>query len=58
MARVKMVCAHCGSRNVVRDAWAEWDFENQCWELAAVFDAAHCEDCDWDVSVVEKEVEQ
>jgi hypothetical protein len=40
------LCAHCASPNVRRDAWAAWDVEAQAWEVAAVFDAGRCEDCD------------
>lgn len=43
--RVRVVCRACGSENVARDAWAEWDAEAQRWELASVFAAAVCHDC-------------
>jgi hypothetical protein len=46
MAGSKWVCSHCGSENVLLDAWAAWNIETQSWELANVFDAAFCEDCD------------
>ena len=42
----KPFCAYCGSDNVVRDAWAEWDIENQEWELQDVYDDAYCFECD------------
>jgi hypothetical protein len=42
-ARIKMVCATCGSDDVLRDAWAEWDVEQQQWVLQNVFDHAVCE---------------
>ena len=29
-----------------RASWATWDVESQLWELAAVFDAGHCDNCD------------
>lgn len=44
--KVQMVCAHCGSSDVMRDAWAEWDVETQDWVLGTIFDHAHCNDCD------------
>ena len=44
--KIAFVCAHCGGSNVQRDAWAVWSPENQQWELGAVFDDAHCDDCD------------
>lgn len=46
MAIHKYVCSECGSENVRRDAWAAWDVETQSWELAAVFQAGFCDDCD------------
>lgn len=42
---VRPFCAACGSENVVRDAWACWDADGQCWTLAVVFDHAECQDC-------------
>lgn len=43
---ISIICAACGSHNVKRDAWAEWNEETQAWELGTVFDAGHCDDCD------------
>src|SRR5690348_14999349 len=40
--RYAMVCSHCGSDEVSRDAWADWDTGKQEWVLGAVFDYAHC----------------
>lgn len=41
--KVKMVCERCGSEEVLRDAWAEWDVDEQEWVLQNVFDHAVCE---------------
>jgi hypothetical protein len=38
-------CSTCGSGDVVRDAWAGWDPEGQCWTLQTVFDHAQCQEC-------------
>ena len=38
-------CGNCGSRSVVRDAWAEWNQLIADWELKTVFDAFACEAC-------------
>lgn len=57
MARCKYVCSHCGSENVRRDAWATWDVESQSWELATVFDAGFCDDCDGEASLAEVEID-
>lgn len=40
------LCAHCGSHNVARDAWAVWDDAAQTWALGPVFDQGFCFDCD------------
>jgi uncharacterized protein DUF3768 len=44
------VCAACGSRDVVRDAWAEWDIEAQDWSLRSLFDTYSCEGCGADIT--------
>ena len=51
--KVQMICAHCGSDDVMRDAWAEWDVEKQDWVLRSVFDQAYCENCDGDTTLSE-----
>lgn len=38
-------CSSCGSRKVVRDAWAAWNMCTQDWELKSIFDDFCCEDC-------------
>lgn len=43
---VRIVCATCGSEDVSRDAWGEWDVTAQDWVLRAVFDQAYCHHCD------------
>lgn len=40
------VCRTCGSSNVMRDAWAEWNPENGEWELGQVFDDGYCAKCE------------
>lgn len=40
------VCRHCGSANVMRDAWAVWNTDTQSWELGASFDHSLCGNCD------------
>jgi len=52
-ARITMICAECGSKNVMRDAWAEWDETRQEWVLGPVFDQAACEDCGGETRLVE-----
>ena len=51
--RKKYICKTCRGDNVRRDAFAAWDTENQCWELAETFDAAHCDDCEGETTLEE-----
>jgi hypothetical protein len=44
--KICIVCGKCGSTNVSRDAWADWDVAKQEWILAAVFDYGHCHNCE------------
>lgn len=39
---VQMVCRDCGSEEVLKDAWAEWDSVEQRWVLQNDFDDAYC----------------
>lgn len=52
--RLRMVCSHCGSEEVKRDAWATWSTETQEWELSDTFDNAYCDDCDGETSIDEE----
>ena len=40
-----MVCGKCGSDEVTRDAWAEWNVGAQAWALGALFEQAFCHRC-------------
>ena len=44
--RIAIICGTCGSDNVSRDAWANWDTREQAWVLGTVFDYGHCHRCD------------
>jgi len=44
--RIDIVCGRCGSREVTRDAGAQWDADAQEWVLLAVYDGATCEKCE------------
>ncbi len=52
----KMVCAHCGSENVLRDAYAQWDVPQQAWVLHNTFDNSLCEYCDGECNINEVEI--
>ena len=53
---VTFVCKWCGSTDVSRDAWADWDTQNQQWVLRVAFDYAHCHVCDYETRLVEREL--
>lgn len=55
MNKVKKVCRHCGSSDVRKDAWAEWDEDKQEWVLADVFDNDYCMNCDGETTIVDNE---
>lgn len=38
-------CKDCGSLDIVRDAFADWDVEEQEWVLSSVYDYMCCRDC-------------
>jgi hypothetical protein len=53
-----MVCSHCGSENVLCDAYAEWDFDAQQWEIQNTFDkGGYCVDCDGECRIKAKQLE-
>lgn len=52
--RIKMVCSHCGSEEVKRDAWAEWDTEKQDWVLSSIYDHTYCEGCEGEADLSEE----
>lgn len=39
------ICGNCGSKKVVRDAWAEWSIASGNWVLKTVFDEFACDQC-------------
>ena len=51
--KIRIVCGTCGSENVSRDAWGDWDVDTQGWELRTVFDYAHCHVCDCETRLEE-----
>lgn len=52
--KVEMICEECGSEHVTRDAWAEWDKEQQDWVLGAMFDNVFCHRCQEDSHIEER----
>jgi hypothetical protein len=43
--KLEYACERCGGVAITRDAWAEWDVEQQAWKLSEVFDFAFCHEC-------------
>jgi len=54
--RIDIYCSHCGSRDVQRDAAAEWDVDLQEWVLVAVYDSATCDQCGGYTKLAETEL--
>jgi hypothetical protein len=52
--RIAIVCGTCGSDEVSRDAWANWDTREQQWVSGKVFDRGHCHRCGTDARLVEE----
>ena len=55
---IAIVCTHCGSRDVSRDAWGEWNETAQEWVLRTVFDFAYCHRCDCERSLEERSLDE
>ncbi len=52
-APITIHCKACGGTDVMRDASACWDQAAQAWTLGSVFDAAFCNACEADASLIE-----
>ncbi len=51
--RVTYVCAACGSEDVMKDAWAVWDKDDQLWDIGSIQDHAYCNACDGETTIKE-----
>ena len=58
MKPTRRVCSSCGSENVVHDAWASWNVEEQKWELENWFDDAFCRECDESCDIIDAPLEE
>lgn len=45
MTKLRPKCTACGSSDVLKDAFAVWDEENQEWVLSSTYDNNFCSDC-------------
>ena len=52
------VCGTCGSDNVVKDAWGQWNSETQMWKLKDVFDHVFCLACENETQIEWKGIEK
>lgn len=41
--QIRLLCPHCKSENIVRDACATWNGTE--WVMAGVYDDMTCQDC-------------
>lgn len=55
--RIAIVCDTCGTDDVSRDAWADWNTRDQQWVLRTAFDYAHCHRCDGETRLIAVELE-
>lgn len=56
--KTRPVCSYCGSADILQDAYAHWDEENQKWELQNVFDKGTiCQDCGGETSIEWQSIE-
>jgi len=54
-AKVDWVCEHCGSNDVLVDAYAEWNVDTQQWEIHSTFNkGSYCRECDGECRLTEK----
>jgi hypothetical protein len=43
---IQYICKHCGSSEVVFDAYAQWNPESQDFEIYNTFDDSWCQECE------------
>ena len=48
-------CTTCGSDQILRDAYAYWDYEKQSWELHSTYDTFYCNECESETSITWEE---
>ena len=56
--KMDIACSYCGSRDVYRDATADWNPDSQSWELRAVMDQGFCEDCGGESTLTDHPLEE
>lgn len=56
MKMKNMICSHCGSEDVRRNADVAWSVEQQEWSVACIFDSATCENCGGETNIKEVDI--
>ena len=51
--KVDYKCRHCGSTDILHDAYATWNAEEQRMEIESIFDMTFCKECDGETHDVE-----
>ena len=51
MKTPKYLCPHCGSEDIVADASAIWDQEQEKWILDMIFETGYCLSCENDIDI-------
>ena len=46
MEKLDYKCGHCGSTDILHDAYATWNAEEQRMEVESTFDMTFCKECD------------
>ena len=44
-------CKHCGSSDILFDAFAKWNAESQAFEVYDIYDDSFCRECDGENTV-------
>lgn len=48
----KVICSHCGSEDVMADAYASWNKVDQVWEVESIFEkGGYCSSCDMMINI-------
>ena len=56
--QVGYICKHCGSPDILFDAYASWDYINQRMELHSHYDKGHrCNECGGEDCEIEVDME-
>ena len=56
MLRVSKHCEVCDTKDVVKDANAEWDEDTQIWVLRSFYDQGYCCVCETEVNIIERDL--